>query len=111
MKEISKACKRTCGQGWRERAEASLGRERTRLQIWYQDLLTHAAEANDVAVSLDIMCCSRSSLITAKPVVAGDIFSFFVDDDDDEAAGDRLSISIQDWPGWPGGGYWVPGTG
>lgn len=85
-----------------------MGRERTRLQIWYQDLLTHAAEANDVAVSLDIMCCSRSSLITAKPVVAGDIFSFFVDDDDDdEAAGDRLSI--RDWPGWPGGGWRVLG--
>jgi hypothetical protein len=39
-----------------------------RLQRRFQDLLTHAADAKDVAVSLKRMLWRRSSLISASPV-------------------------------------------
>ena len=45
------------GEGWRERADASFRRARIQLQIWFQDLLTHAADANDKAGR-----CERMSL-------------------------------------------------
>lgn len=69
-----------------------MGRERTLLQILFQDLFTHAAEANEVAVSLEIMLWSKSSLIRAKHVANGDTVSFF-GDDEDEVAVDWLFIS------------------
>lgn len=59
----------TRGEGLRERAEASLGREkRMRLQRWFQDLLTHAADAKDKAGSLERMLWRRSSLIGVSTV-------------------------------------------
>ena len=73
----------TSGEGLRERAEASLGRERTWLQSRFHDLLTQAAEANDTAGSLDRMLWRRSSVIGKESLVLLNLVPFLDDDDDD----------------------------
>lgn len=83
----------TVGEGLRERAEASLGRERRmQLQSWFQDLLTHAADAKDEAGSLERMMWRRSSFISASPV-RGALGSLLVWEDD---FGSRIAWSIVD---------------
>ena len=57
----------TCREGLRERADASLGRVRNRLHTWFQDLLTHAADAKVKAGNLPRMFCKTSSFILEIP--------------------------------------------
>lgn len=57
----------TCREGLRERADASLGRVRNRLQTRFQDLLTHAADAKVKAGNLPRMFCKTSSFILETP--------------------------------------------
>lgn len=85
----------TKGQGSRERAEANLGRERTRLQTVFHSFETHVADANDNAGSLARMFCSTSSFSRANnddddPVVVVQCVLILdlldEDDDDDDSA-------------------------
>ena len=57
------------GEGFREKADESLGRQRTRLQRAFQEWLTQAADAKVKAGSRDNMFCRRSSPIRSIPVV------------------------------------------
>lgn len=57
----------TCREGLRERADASLGRVRNRLQTRFQDLLTHAADAKVKAGNLPRIFCKTSSFILETP--------------------------------------------
>ena len=74
----------TKGQGSRERAEANLGRERTRLQTLFHSFETQVADANDKAGSLARMFCSTSSFSRAN------------NDDDDNSVAVRCVLILDD---------------
>lgn len=74
----------TKGQGSRERAEANLGRERTRLQTLFHSFETQVADANDKAGSLARMFCSTSSFSRAN------------NDDDDNSVVVRCVLILDD---------------
>ena len=76
----------TKGQGSRERAEANLGRERTRLQTLFHSFETQVADANDKAGSLARMFCSTSSFSRANND----------DDDDDNSVAVRCVLILDD---------------
>ncbi len=78
----------------RERAEASLGRERMRLQTWFQDLLTQAADAKDEAGSLARMLCNASSFISVNSVRCVLILTSLLVLDEDDADASRIVVNF-----------------
>ena len=80
----------------RERAEASLGRERIRLQTLFHCFETHVADANHTAGSLSRMFCNTSPFISSNHGVVRCVLVLLilnVDDDDDDEENEEVSAS------------------
>lgn len=79
-----------------------MGRESIRLQIWLQDLLTHAADAKDKAGRRARMLWRRSSFISENNPPPAVVLSclaslLFCVDEDDEASSIRAFQSLRDY--------------
>ena len=86
----------TSREGLRERAEASLGRERMRLQTLFHCFETHVADANHTAGSLSRMFCNTSPFISSNHGVVRCVLVLLilnVDDDDDDEENEEVSAS------------------